>query len=410
MYVHTPQRPLVAQKEFRRDINGLRALAVAAVVLYHFGITGFSGGFVGVDIFFVISGFLMTSIIVSGMESGSFSLRDFYFARIKRIVPALFILCVVLLIFGRFFLSSSDYKLMGLHVVSAVLFVSNIKFWTEASYFDIGSHEKWLLHTWSLSVEWQFYILLPLGIMLVWRWYGKRGVKLALCILGVLSLALSVYASSRWPTAAFYFLPTRAWEMLAGGMVWWVTRGSGFNGTQSRVLEALGLMLIALSIVFFDANLVWPSGYAVVPVLGTMLVLAAARQHSLITGNVIAQRLGKSSYSIYLWHWPLVVGLAYIGEADNSWFVVVGLVFSILAGELSYKYIEKPAGFSLGRLKGKVLYAWMLVPLTLVLLVVSFVSVSAGANYNWRAGASSSQSVYVDSYSKNIYLTDTVKL
>ena len=173
--------PPIQPKAFRHDINGLRAWAVVAVVLYHFGVPGFAGGFVGVDVFFVISGFLMTGIIISGLERGDFSLWGFYLARARRIIPALLVLCASLLILGWFWLPNADYKMLASHVCTAVAFVSNLKFWREAGYFDAASHEKWLLHTWSLSVEWQFYILLPLGCLLLWHWFGKRGVKLNSC-------------------------------------------------------------------------------------------------------------------------------------------------------------------------------------------------------------------------------------
>lgn len=142
--------------EFRSDINGLRAIAVESVMLFHFGVSGFSGGFVGVDIFFTISGFLMTSIIIRGHELGTFSLLNFYLARLRRIIPALLVLATVLITVGWFLLPSSDYQLLSSHTGFAVTFLSNFKFWKESGYFDTTSHEKWLLHTWSLSLEWQF--------------------------------------------------------------------------------------------------------------------------------------------------------------------------------------------------------------------------------------------------------------
>lgn len=203
---------------FRTDINGLRAWAVIAVIFYHFSIPGFGGGFVGVDIFFVISGYLMTRIIVLGMENEKFNLWTFYLSRARRIFPALLALCVSLLVFGWFYLSSVDYNELSKHVLTSILFISNIKFWREAGYFDAASHEKWLLHTWSLSVEWQFYLLLPLILITLWKL--RPNVRLLTTVIGLgllTSLVLSVLATSWKPSAAFYLLPTRAWEML--GMV-----------------------------------------------------------------------------------------------------------------------------------------------------------------------------------------------
>ncbi|UCQ11985.1 acyltransferase family protein [Edwardsiella tarda] len=336
-------KPANRRNIFRHDINGLRAWAVVAVVCYHFGVPGFFGGFVGVDIFFVISGFLMTGIIIKGLECGSFSLRDFYLSRAIRIIPALLVLCISLLIFGWIWLPNVDYKMLSAHVGTAVAFVSNIKLWREAGYFDAASHEKWLLHTWSLSVEWQFYILFPIVCLLLWRWFGKRGVKITLVTAGLLSLSLSIYASRHWPGAAFYLLPTRAWEMLAGGLVWWVTRTQPIPRQWVVFTELVGFSLIILSITTFDPEMQWPGYLALIPVMGTMLVLAANRQHSWLTANSFACRIGASSYSIYLWHWPLVVLLAYAGEQANPYWIALGILGSLVLGELSLRGVENPA-------------------------------------------------------------------
>lgn len=205
----TPHSPATA---FRTDINGLRAWAVVAVMLFHFGVPGFAGGFVGVDVFFVISGFLMTQIIVKGLEGGRFSVWGFYLARARRILPALLVLCAVLLALGWFVLPAPDYRPLGMHVLTSVLFASNIQYWREAGYFDAASHDKWLLHTWSLSVEWQFYLVLPLLLWGVWRWWpGRRNAARVLAAGLVASLGLSVWLTAHKPEAAFFLLPTRAW-------------------------------------------------------------------------------------------------------------------------------------------------------------------------------------------------------
>ena len=204
---------------FRPDIAGLRAIAVIAVVLYHFGVKGFSGGFVGVDIFFVISGFLMTGIIFSKIETNKFSFIDFYLARAKRIIPALAVLCLVLVVCGWFFLIPGDFRTLGKHAASSISFLSNFIFWREAGYFDTSSHEKWLLHTWSLSVEWQFYIIYPLIIFTLKKILDTQSIKLSIATLAISSFGLSIYIGNNWPSAGFYLFPTRAWEMLAGGIV-----------------------------------------------------------------------------------------------------------------------------------------------------------------------------------------------
>lgn len=343
MSVSLSDPPTQKTKAFRHDINGLRAWAVMAVVLYHFGIPGFTGGFIGVDVFFVISGFLMTSIIIEGLERGTFSLCGFYLARARRIVPALLVLCATLLLLGWFWLPSIDYKLLASHIAMALAFVSNLKFWREAGYFDAASHEKWLLHTWSLSVEWQFYILLPLGCLLVWRLLNKRALQWTLLVLGVSSLLLSLYASQRWPVPAFYLLPTRIWEMLAGGLVWWLTRRHRIHAKLSSLLEGGGLLLIALSIGLFDTSLAWPGPAALVPVLGAMLVLGAQRQDSMWTSNPLSRRLGASSYSLYLWHWPFVVALVYTSEQHNPVWIGAALLLTLLLGEASLRWVENSA-------------------------------------------------------------------
>ena len=191
---------------FRADLNGLRALAVAAVVLFHFQFPGWGGGFVGVDIFFVISGFLMTRIILSALEMGRFSWQQFYLARARRIVPALLVLCLVLLFLGWWWLPAADYRLLATHAASALGFLSNLRFLKEAGYFDAASHDKWLLHTWSLAVEWQFYLLLPLLLLLCWRLWGRRGCVGGLALLAAISFLWSVYATAYWPASAFYWL------------------------------------------------------------------------------------------------------------------------------------------------------------------------------------------------------------
>ncbi|MDP5291686.1 acyltransferase family protein [Oceanimonas sp. CHS3-5] len=342
---------------FRRDINGLRAWAVVAVILYHFGIPGFDGGFVGVDIFFVISGFLMTGIIIGGIEhSGGgnrFSLLNFYLARARRIVPALLVLCTVLLILGWFWLPATDYRALGFHIFSALGFVSNIKFWKEAGYFDAASHEKWLLHTWSLSVEWQFYIILPLVLLLLWKLRPGRNFIISMMSVGfVLSLGLSIVLSPTKASAAFYLLPTRAWEMLAGGLVYLLADRIRLSYIQSKLLEAVGFLLLLYSIFFLTTAAVWPGYLALLPVIGTALVLSV-NQESKLTATPPAQWLGNTSYSLYLWHWPFAVALNYAGLQQNLFAVAIALFLTLVTGYASYKLVEKPVRFHLNKVSLK---------------------------------------------------------
>lgn len=336
---------------FRPDINGLRAWAVMAVILYHFNVPGFSGGFVGVDVFFVISGFLMTSIVVKGLETGAFSVLSFYAARVRRIVPALLVLCVVLLAVGYFVLSPLDYKQLATHAISALGFFSNIKFWSEAGYFDVASHEKWLLHTWSLSVEWQFYLLLPLLLAAVWRlWPGRRAQLIFVLFGGAISFCASVLMTTQSSSSAFYLLPARAWEMLAGGAVFLLARRFRFGLPAKMVVEAIGFVMIIVAILLFEWSTPWPGWRAALPVIGAMMVLAAQRGRSRLTGHHIAQWLGDRSYSLYLWHWPMVVALAFVDQPKNTMAIAAGILLTFLLGHLSCRWVELPVRRYLGSL------------------------------------------------------------
>lgn len=367
---------------FRADINGLRAWAVVAVVLYHFGIPGFSGGFVGVDVFFVISGYLMTRIIVSGLSEGRFSLLQFYAARARRIVPALAALCLVLLAVGWHILPSADYKQLGEHAASSLAFVSNVVFSNEAGYFDSESHEKWLLHTWSLSVEWQFYLALPLVLLGLWRLLPNKP-KITWCMAIALgaSFALSVALAVVRPSsaAAFYLLPTRAWEMLAGGMVYLLATRRPSTG-KGALLELLGIGLIVLSITLLNEDMNWPGAWALLPVAGAVAVLLAAREQSWLTGTWIAQSIGNASYSIYLWHWPMVVALGYFGLRQKA-AVLTGLGLAMALGYLSYLAIESPSRKLLGQVRANGVLAGVGAGTAAVLAFAVVVSLNGGFNH-----------------------------
>ncbi len=323
--------------KFRKDINGLRALAVIAVVLFHFNASWMPGGFAGVDVFFVISGFLMTGIIFRGMEQDNFSVLNFYVARANRIIPALALLCLVLLVFGWFYLMPLEYKALGKHAASSVGFLSNFVYWREAGYFDAASHEKWLLHTWSLSVEWQFYIIYPLILLALRRFLSIKTLKLLLIIGTVLGFIFSAIATYKSPNAAYYLFPTRAWEMMIGGVAYLYPFTLQEN--RKKLVEWTGLILVVASYFLISAENLWPGYLALFPVLGSFLIIQAQRNDSLITGNIVFQKLGAWSYSIYLWHWPFVVAIYTFSLPD--YYIYIGMVLSVLLGFLSYKYVEK---------------------------------------------------------------------
>ena len=323
--------------QFRKDINGLRAIAVIAVVLFHFSPSWIPGGFAGVDVFFVISGFLMTGIIFKGIEQENLSILKFYVARANRIIPALAVLCLVLLVFGWFYLTPFDYKALGKHAASSIGFLSNVIYWSESGYFDAASHEKWLLHTWSLSVEWQFYIIYPLVLVAMRKFMSIKAMKKAILLGTVLGFIFCVIATYKWPNPSYYLLSTRAWEMMIGGVAYLFP--FALKEKRKKRVEWLGLVLIVASYILISKENLWPGYLALFPVLGSFLIIQAQRNDSLITSNVIFQKLGAWSYSIYLWHWPLVVAIYYFSL--NDIYIYLGIILSVLLGFLSNKYIEK---------------------------------------------------------------------
>lgn len=322
---------------FRKDINGLRAIAVIAVVLFHFNAYWIPGGFTGVDVFFVISGFLMTGIIFRGLEQENFSILKFYVARANRIIPALAVLCLVLVVFGWFYIAPFGYKILGKHVGISMSFISNVIYWTESGYFDTDSRTKWLLHTWSLSVEWQYYIIYPLVIVTMRKFMSVKTIKATVLLGTVLGVIFCVIATYKWSSAAYYLLPTRAWEMMIGGVAYLYPLT--LQKKEKKLLEWTGLILIVSSYFLISKESLWPGYLAIFPVLGSFLIIQAQRNDSLITNNVVFQKLGAWSYSIYLWHWPLVVAIYYFSLNKNL--IYLGLVLSVLLGFLSNKYIEK---------------------------------------------------------------------
>lgn len=324
---------------FRKDINGLRAIAVLAVIFFHFKIKGFTGGFAGVDVFFVISGYLMTALIFTRIRNRTFSLIDFYISRAKRIIPALAVLCITLMILGFIYLEPIDYRELLRCIKSSIFFISNIYYSHKIGYFAPSTQENWLLHTWSLSIEWQFYILYPIIITLLCRFFKEGTVKALLLIAAILSLLMASIYVHQNPTATFYLLPTRAWEMIAGGIVFLFPLSVCKKKTY-LALELSGLFTIIFSVFYFSEGDYWPSYLTLVPVIGTMMILYGNRD-SIITGNFVAQFLGKISYSAYLWHWPIAVFLYYSGSLDEPRYIIIGIVTSLILATISYYCVEQ---------------------------------------------------------------------
>ena len=334
--------PALSKQPFRSDIAGLRALAVMTVVFYHFGVAHWSGGFVGVDIFFVISGYLMTGIIFKTWDGIGVSLTAFYVARAQRIIPGLAALTAALLLLGALRLIPPDFGELGSQAIWASFFASNFDFLREFGYFG-NNRDSWLLHTWSLSVEWQFYLLYPIGLILLRRWLVSRAQRIGLvAVLFALSYLLCVVVTPFRPNAAFYLLPTRAWEMLAGALVLLIGPPASLTDRQARWLGIAGLAAIAGSLWLMSPGASWPGYRAGLPVMGAMLVIAANDQRSPVLCNRVARVIGDSSYSIYLWHWPVAVALDQLDLKRDALACAAGIAVSGLLGWLSYRYVETP--------------------------------------------------------------------
>ena len=336
----------------RPEIDGLRALAVLPVILFHAGFSLFGGGYVGVDVFFVISGFLITSIIVGELRAGRFSIVRFYERRARRILPALFFVMLVCLPAAWLWMLPQEAAAFGRSLVAVSVFLSNLLFWRTSGYFDLAADEKPLLHTWSLGVEEQFYIVFPLLVALCWR-LGVRRLGLLLLGLAGVSLLASQWALGRYALASFFLAPLRAWELLVGALL---ALGSdaqlrfrpvaGWPGWAQQALGLLGLVLILVPVFVYDAATPFPGWHALPPVLGTGLVLACVRPGS-AAGWLLTLRpvlwLGMISYSAYLWHQPLLAFARLSRTSLPSPWLLGGLAgLSLLLGHLSWRYVEAP--------------------------------------------------------------------
>lgn len=321
--------------QFRTDINGLRAYAVLAVMLFHFNKDWLPGGFVGVDIFFVISGYLMTSIIFRGLNNHSFSILKFYAARIRRIIPALLMLVILLITFGYFLISPILYRNLANEAIRGLLFVSNFLYWRDSGYFDADAFSKPLLHTWSLSVEWQFYIIYPVVLAILAKICSISILKKIIIAITFISLGFTVYFSYQNPIASYFLLPTRIWEMLLGGLIFLYPLKLTKTSHQ-YILEIVGIVLIILSMFIISENTLWPGYMALLPTLGAF-ILIQANGNSFITNNIFFQKIGLWSYSLYLYHW-LIVFINHRYDLDmNVWtFFTLSFILAII----SYYLIE----------------------------------------------------------------------
>ncbi|HEY6816346.1 MAG TPA: acyltransferase family protein [Croceibacterium sp.] len=327
--------------KYRPDIDGLRAIAVIPVVLFHADFAVFSGGFVGVDIFFVISGYLITSILLREIRDGSYSLARFYERRARRIIPALVFMLAGSLAAGLALLLPLELTELGSSSIATALFSSNFFFYLQSGYFDAAASTKPLLHTWSLAVEEQYYIFFPIALWLGHRWYPKLVVH-GIVVCALLSLGLSIVLLDRSQSFTFYMLPTRAWELFAGGIVaavaWRPRRGC-------NAIALAGAAMILAAILLYDETMPFPGAAALLPVAGAVAIIFAGEGTA--TGRVLAlapfRAVGLVSYSLYLWHWPIIVYARFaVGPELAPLEALACVALSLAMAAISWRYVEQP--------------------------------------------------------------------
>ena len=365
---------------YRPEIDGLRAIAVVAVIFYHaqiniFGRQIFKGGFIGVDIFFVISGYLITSIILKELiTTGSFSFKYFYERRIRRILPALLFVMLASLLFAWIYLLPVSFVDFSKSILYSLGFSSNFYFWDID--LEYGAENGLLLpflHTWSLSIEEQFYIIFPITLFISIQYFKKYLIHIL--ILGfVVSLGLANWGSINYPSFNFFFLPTRGWELLAGSILAYfeIVKGQrNKNQILSQALPTIGLLLIGHSILFFNDKMFHPSFYTLSPIIGVCLIIWFSQKSELIT-KILSTKLfvgiGLISYSLYLWHYPIFAFSRLIEFMDGSLFnlLLLGIIIVILS-TLSYYFVERPVRNK--KNKSKVIISLILI---LIFLLISF--------------------------------------
>jgi len=334
---------------YRPDIDGLRCLAVTPVVAYHAGVPWVSGGFTGVDIFFVVSGFLITSLVREQIIAERFSLADFYARRARRLFPALMTMLVVSSGFAWWLLMPSEFEDFGESLATSAAFSSNILFWSEAGYFDGPSDFKPLLHTWSLAVEEHFYLFFP-ALLLLLRATSVKSLALVVLGLFVLSLALQLIYINRSPDAAFFLSPNRFWELLIGAITAIALRHSSpdkHGGPLREVIAAVGLFCIGYAIFFFDNNTNFPGAAALMPCIGTALIIASGAGGTSYINRALQWRplvaIGLISYSLYLWHWPVLVFLKHFTvRSPTTAELTAAVAASFVLAWLSWRFVERP--------------------------------------------------------------------
>ena len=334
------------QSQYRADIDGLRAIAVLAVVFTHTHLPGFPGGYVGVDVFFVISGFLITSILLKEISEERFSIVRFYERRIRRIFPALFPVIAFCVVAGLWLLPAQALEDMAKSIIATTLFGSNILFWREAGYFDVASVHKPLLHTWSLAVEEQFYILFPVFLIIIHR-YLRNKYLLSVLLIWMISFFVNIWGVRTYSVPTFYLAPPRSWELLSGSIL-----ALGFlpelkSKISRHILSLIGLGLVLYGIFRYNENTLFPGYAAVLPVAGASIIIYTGIGGRGVVNNILSIKplvfIGLISYSLYLWHWPIIVFFKFMMFDGQRLLESVAIIMtSITISVLSWRYIESP--------------------------------------------------------------------
>lgn len=352
-----------AHTKYRPDIDGLRAIAVISVVIFHAFPNLIPGGYIGVDIFFVISGYLISTIIMGSLEKGSFSILDFYDRRIRRIFPALILVMVSSLAFGYWVLIATEYSQLSKHVAGGATYIANFMFWRESGYFDSSGETKPMLHLWSLAIEEQFYIFWPILLGLVW----KRKWSFLKITLGIaaLSFAANIALASTRPTAAFFLPPSRFWELMVGGtLAYLLLHRPQLFAKQKNLQSLLGLSFIAIGLTFITSKSMFPGWWALLPTFGAFLIISAGKDawfNKHILSSKAAVGIGLISYPLYLWHWPLFSFLRISTESNpGALLLIAAIAASIVLACLTYFFVEKKIRFANNRYISPVLLILML--------------------------------------------------
>jgi peptidoglycan/LPS O-acetylase OafA/YrhL len=342
---------------YRPDIDGIRAIAVLLVVFDHLK-TRFSGGFVGVDVFFVISGYLISATILSDFRKGTFSLAAFYERRIRRIAPALLVVLLVTSILTYKCFTPEETISSAKVALGALLSVSNVVLWTQSDYFDAASSTKPLLHTWSLGIEEQFYFIFPLLILVVWMFWRKN-IRWVISGIAAASLLFAIWTVRQSPSSAFYLIPFRAWELLLGTIISQNYIPKPKSVVARNLASGAGLLMILIPALMYTGDTLFPGLSAIPPCLGAALIIIAGENGTSLIGRVLSTRpvtfIGKISYSLYLWHWPIIVfqttnRLFFLSTSGGHSFLKPKLLLlSLVAGTLSWLFIEQP--FRTGRMR-----------------------------------------------------------